>query len=109
MATTFKWAVGQLRTVQQPDPNYVVTAVWTVFGQDGQCSGAYTGSTEFDSQQSSAFIPYNQLTQEIVLGWVQTALGEQGIAEAQANVQAQIDYQKGLNVGPQVTPLPWSN
>jgi len=109
MTTSFIWKIGQLYTVQQPDPDYVVTAVWTVFGQDGQYSGVRTGSAEFDSQQASSFIPYNQLTQDIVLQWVYASLGEQGVAEMQANVQAQIDYQKGLNVGPQVTPLPWSN
>lgn len=109
MATSFTWKIGQLYTVQQPNPDYVVTAVWSVLGQDGQYSGVCNGSADFDSQQSSTFIPYNQLTQDIVLQWVYASLGEQGVAEMQANVQAQIDYQKGLNIGPQVTPLPWSN
>lgn len=109
MATIVRWVVGLLTTVQQSNPNYVVAAVWTAFGEDGQYTGAFTGCTQFDSQQSTTFIPYDQLTQEVVLQWVYAALGEQGVAEVQANVQTQIDCQRGLIVGPQATPLPWGN
>jgi hypothetical protein len=43
----------------------------------------------------------------MVLGWVKSGLGEQGIANFEANVQGQIDSMKTPPVSPQNTPLPW--
>jgi hypothetical protein len=107
MATTYTWTVNQMYTVQQPDPNYVVNVLWTLTGVDGQYTASIGGNSTFDSNQSGTFIPYNQLTQEMVLGWVKSGLGEQGIANFQANVQGQINSQINPPVSPQNTPLPW--
>jgi hypothetical protein len=107
MATTYTWTVNQMYTVQQPDPNYVVNVLWTLTGVDGQYTASIGGNSTFDSNQSGTFIPYNQLTQEMVLGWVKSGLGEQGIANFEANVQGQIDSMKTPPVSPQNTPLPW--
>lgn len=107
MATTYTWTVNQMYTVQQPDPNYVVNVLWTLTGVDGQYTASIQGNSTFDSNQSGTFIPYNQLTQEMVLGWVKSGLGEQGVANFEANVQGQIDSMKTPPVSPQNTPLPW--
>jgi hypothetical protein len=106
--TTYIWTINAMYTVQQPDPDYVVNVVWTLTGVDGEYTAFIQGNTVFDSQQANPFIPYNELTQEIVLGWVQSNLGEQGIANYEANVQGQIDNQINPPVSPQNTPLPWS-
>ena len=95
-------------TVQQPDPNYVVNVLWTLTGVDGQYTASIQGNSVFDSNQSGTFIPYNQLTQDIVIGWVQNELGPQGIANYEANVQGQINSQINPPVVPQNTPLPWA-
>ena len=57
MATTYTWTVNQMYTVQQPDPNYVVNVVWTLTGVDGQYTASIGGNSQFDSNQSSTFIP----------------------------------------------------
>jgi hypothetical protein len=108
MATTYTWTVNQMYTVQQPDPNYVVNVIWTLTGVDGQYTASIQGNSLFDSNQSSTFIPYNQLTQDIVIGWVQNELGPQGIANTEACVQGQINSQINPPVSPQNTPLPWA-
>jgi hypothetical protein len=107
MATTYTWTIDAMYTVQQPDPNYVVNVMWTLTGVDGQYTAFIQGNSLFDSNQSSTFIPYNQLTQDIVIGWVKSGLGEQGVANFEANVQGQIDSMKTPPVSPQNTPLPW--
>jgi hypothetical protein len=94
-------------TIQQPDPNYVVKALWTLKGVDGQYSAEVNGFSVFDSQQQSGFIPYNELTNDIVVGWVQSQLGEQGVANWQATVQGQINSKINPPVVPQPTLLPW--
>jgi hypothetical protein len=108
MATTYTWTIDAMYTVQQPDPNYVVNVMWTLTGVDGQYTAFIQGNSLFDSNQSSTFIPYDQLTQDIVIGWVQNQLGPQGIANYEANVQGQIDSQINPPVSPQNTPLPWA-
>lgn len=106
--TTYTWTIDSMYTVDQPDPNYVVNVLWTLTGVDGQYTASIGGNTVFDSNQSGTFIPYDQLTQATVLGWVQASLGEQGIANYEANVQGQINSMITPPVSPMNTPLPWS-
>lgn len=108
MATQYTWTIDRMYTLQQPDPNYVVNVLWTLTGVDGQYTASIGGNTMFDSNQSGTFIPYADLTQEIVIGWVQNNLGPQGIANFEANVQGQIDSMITPPVSPENTPLPWA-
>ena len=104
MATTFTTTITAMYTVQQPDPNYVVNAIWKVTGVDGQYTAEIGGNTIFDSQQESTFIPYSSLTEATVIGWIPA----EAIASAQACVQGQIDSMITPPVSPENTPLPWS-
>ena len=106
--TTYTWTIDSMYTVQQPDPNYEVNVLWTLTGVDGATTASIDGNTVFDSNQSSNFIPYANLTEAIVIGWVQAALGEQGIANFKANVQGQIDSMITPPVSPTNTALPWA-
>lgn len=105
--TTYTWTINAMYTVQQPDPDYVVNVLWTLTGVDGQYTAFIGGNTMFDSQQADPFIPYNELTQEIVIGWVQSNLGPDGITNYEANVQGQINSMINPPATPQNTPLPW--
>ena len=112
MATvnTWTWTVNQLYTVQSPNPNYVVNAIWTLQGSDGTNTASIQGNTQFEVQASDPnFVPYANLTNAIVIGWVQAALGAQGIANYEANVQGQINSIENPPVSPANTPLPWAN
>lgn len=109
MATTFSWSIDHMRTLQAPQPDYVVEVDWTLTGLDGpyvvSCSATQTLSTV----DSETFVPYADLTEAIVLGWVQSALGESGVAAAQAQAQGYIDQQMHPpSERPQNTPLPWA-
>jgi hypothetical protein len=102
--TTFTTTITAMYTLQQPDPNYVVNALWQVTGVDGEYTAKISGNTTFDSNQAETFIPYADLTEAIVIGWIP----EQAMASAQACVQGQIDSMITPPVSPQNTPLPWS-
>ena len=106
--TTYTWTVTMLYTLQQPDPNYVVNAYWRLTGVDGQYTAYIESNNTFDSQQESNFIPYDQLTNDIVVGWIQTALGASGIANFEDSVQGLINSKITPPVSPQNTPLPWA-
>jgi hypothetical protein len=91
-------------TVQQPDPNYVVNAIWEVTGVDGANTASIGGNTQFNSaDQEGAFIPYASLTEATVIGWIP----ESQIQSAQACVQGQIDSMINPPVSPEAQPLPW--
>jgi len=103
--TTFTTRITAMYTLQQPDPNYVVNALWKVTGVDGTYTASIDGNTQFNSaDQEGAFIPYASLTEAIVIGWIPA----QNISNAQANVQGQIDSMITPPVSPANTALPWS-
>ena len=103
--TTFTTTVTQMYTLQQPDPNYVVNALWQVTGVDGSNTASIQGNTTFSSaDQTGPVTPYASLTQAQVIGWIP----ESAIASAQACVQGQIDSMITPPVSPANTALPWS-
>ena len=103
--TTFTTRITAMYTLQQPDPNYVVNALWEVTGVDGVYTASIRSNTRFNSaDQEGAFIPYDQLTEATVIGWISA----QDISNAQAGVQAQIDSMITPPVSPEAQPLPWT-
>jgi hypothetical protein len=66
-------------------------------------SGAY-GSIGF--QRPDNLIPYNELTEDRVIGWVKEALGgDQKVSEIETALQEQIDNQRAPKTA---TGVPWS-
>jgi hypothetical protein len=94
-------------TLDTPEPGFVVNVLWTLTGVDGQYTASIGGNSQFTVQEG-AFTPYDQLTQTQVIGWVQAALGADGVANFEANVQGQINSMITPPVSPQNTPLPWA-
>jgi hypothetical protein len=90
-------------TLPTPDPDYVVNAIWQVTGVDGKYAATIQGNTQFSSQQGLAFIPYDQLTEAVLIGWIPA----DQITSAQACVQGQIDSLINPPVSPENTALPW--
>jgi hypothetical protein len=107
MAITYSWAVKSMYCVQSPNPDYVVNVLWELTGTDGTHTASIDGNSVFQAEQEPNFVPYQNLTQDIVIGWVQAALGAQGIANYEANVNGQIQSMITPPVSPQNTPLPW--
>jgi len=91
-------------TLQQPDPNYVVNALWEVTGVDGTNTASIGGNTQFNSaDQTGPVTPYASLTQAQVIAWIP----ESAITSAQQCVQGQIDSMITPPVSPANTELPW--
>jgi hypothetical protein len=101
--TTFTTTITAMYTMQTPDPDYVVNALWQVTGVDGEYTASIQGNTQFTSQQGPDFIPYADLTEATVIGWIPAAQ----IESSQACVQGQIDSMITPPVSPANTPLPW--
>ena len=100
--TTFNTTINRMYTMDTPDPGFVVNVLWTVTGVDGQHTASIDGNSQFTVQEGT-FIPYDQLTEATVIGWIPP----EQLASAQACVQGQIDSMINPPVSPQNTPLPW--
>ena len=105
--TTFNWLVKQLLTETiAGEQNYVVIANYDVIGVDGDYTSSLSDSARFSTANVDTFIPYEDLTNSIVIGWIQALLGVDGVANYEASIQGQIDSQINPPVTPEVTPLP---
>ena len=103
--TTFTTRITAMYTLQQPDPNYVVNALWEVTGVDGTNTASIGGNTQFSSaDQVGPVVPYADLTEAIVIGWIPESV----ITSAQQCVQGQIDSMINPPVSPANTALPWA-
>jgi hypothetical protein len=78
---------------------------YQVFAQDGEYKAQIWRNIELTYVAGGTFIPYNQLTNDIVIGWIQTQLGEEQVTNYNNLVTQNVNAQKPTNV---VTPpLPW--
>jgi hypothetical protein len=90
MTTTFNWNIANLE--RETADGYVFTVHYTVNAEDGTyTSGAY-GSLGLERPEGD-MIPFADLTQEIVVGWVKEKFGDEKVAEIEAALQAQLDEQ----------------
>lgn len=91
---------------QNGESNVVVNAYYSV-------KSTIIFAANFESAQSftyagGAFIPYDQLTEDQVIGWIQSALGENVIAQIYENIDAQVNIIQNPPPTPEPKPLPWS-
>jgi len=90
-------------TLDTPDPGFVVNVLWTVTGVDGQHTASIDGNSQFTMQEGT-FTPYDQLTQDEVLGWIWANGVDKDATEAAVNAQIQAQAFPTI-VSP---PLPWA-
>ncbi len=111
MAAQITWVVTALNCIPSTPEgaDYVVTAHWSCNGTEVNNNQTYNGSVystcSFPVVQGTSFVPYNQLTEQIVLGWIWASGVDQTATEAA--VQQQINNQ----IDPPVIspPLPWAS
>ena len=99
--TIFTWKISNLE--RETKDGYVFTAHYAIAAADDTYSAGAYGSIGF--QRPKSLIPYNQLTEEQVIGWVKQALGgSEKVAEIEAALQAQLDEQRAPKKD---SGLPW--
>jgi hypothetical protein len=104
--TTYTTTITTMYTVPNPT-GYVVTVMFNVSGTDGTYTANVDGNIQFTPEQSEpGFIPYDQLTQDEVIGWINSATDNQ--ANYYANIDGQINSMITPPVVPTSQPLPWS-
>ena len=89
MATTFTWHIANME--RETADGFVMTAHYTVTAEDGTYSSGAYGSLGFE--RPDKLIPFADLTEEMVIGWVKDAFGAEKVTEIEAALQAQLDEQ----------------
>lgn len=90
-----KWTINTLEYTNDNDKG-VLTAHWDVTLTDGDYSARRYGSASFQPDPSSDdYVAFDDLTEEIVLGWVKDTLD---VEEVEASLLTQIEEQKNPKV-----------
>jgi len=106
MTATITWSVSALDCYPQESGNtdVVFNVHWTCAGTDGTYNASVYSTCSVPAPTGSAFTPYDQLTQQQVLGWIWANGVDQAATEAA--VQTQLDNQ--INPPVVTPPLPWT-
>lgn len=90
-------------------PNGVVTiAHWTATKTSGDFVASSYGSIALptNTPESPTFVPYENITETVVIDWVLDAMGEEQVTSMEAGLDAQLDI---LENPQQARGIPWSN
>lgn len=101
MSVTYSWKVTGLK--KTPDGT-VVQTYWEKIGTDENGNtGKFSGATPFQRDASATFIPFEELTEEIVLEWIKDVV----VGPYEIHVNEQID--KALNISVvKDARMPWA-
>lgn len=111
MAITYTWKITGLKTknITEDKQNAVVQTYWQKIGIDENGNeGTFSGATPFTvdpTDESGPFIPFEQLTEEDVIAWIQTVV----VGQYEEHVNGQIQKQIDEKINPVIeADLPWA-
>ena len=87
MTTTFTWHVANLE--RETADGFVFCCHYTVNAEDGTYSAGAYGSIGLE--RPDTLIPFDDLTEGMVVGWVTEKLGAEKVTEVLDALQAQLD------------------
>lgn len=111
MAVTYTWKLTSLKKTDAANlTNVVVGTRWECTGTDEEDNtGLFNGATTFSATavDPNNFVDWNNLTEEIVLSWIQDVLNRGGMDHVQAQIQKQIDAKKSVVQEISANNFPW--
>lgn len=116
MAFTYQYEVTGIKTKDEvvdgvTNTNAVVQTYWKLTGTDEQGNtGTFSGATPFTTTTmppSSVFVPFAQLTEAMVTGWIQE------VVDSNPSYKQHIDQQIQKQIDEKIRPvadqqLPWA-
>ena len=110
---TYLWTITSMSCLPNPPApidDCAVLAQYTVTASNNDVppiTAEISGSSQFSVPKTSKNLtPYADLTEEQVLGWIQSEPNL--VINTQANLDGQIASQIKPPIVPEVTPLPWA-
>lgn len=101
---TYNWVINQLQClVDYEGMNDVINVIhWSYIAVDGEYTANVYGSTNVEQPNPQNFIPYQDVTEAEVIGWLEQILP---VADMQVSLAANIELQ--INPVEITLPLPW--
>ncbi len=99
--TVFTWHIAQLE--RETADGYVFVAHYTIDANDGTYNAGAYGSIGFERPEEG-MIPFADLTEEIVIGWVKEKFGDEKVLEIEEALQGQIEEQHHPS---KASGMPW--
>ena len=89
---TYDWNCKKVDIHPQEEgkTNVVYNVHWVVTGVDGDYSATNIGTQVVPLSEGGDFIPFEDLTNEIVVGWTKEAMGEETVASIETSIANQI-------------------
>ena len=108
MTINTTWKIENIEWLTQSGEleNVVYNVAWRVFASDGTTQTSLYGANVVAAPSPESFIPYAQLTEQTVLGWVYSAMGEGQKATTEAGAISSLEQILSPMVVTQ--PLPWA-
>ena len=100
--TEFTWKIANLE--RETSDGFVFTAHYTVDAKDDTYSAGAYGSIGFERPDN--LIPFADLNEGEVVGWVLQALGDEKVASVCEALQGQLDEQRNPS---KAAGVPWVN
>lgn len=108
MAVTYTWTITGIKTKDEgANTNAIVQTYWKKIGTDENGNTAeFIGATPFTSVNvpEGEFVPLNELTEETVLGWIQS----QVTGAYEQHVNEQIAKKLNASSEPREVSMPWA-
>lgn len=96
MTITYKWIINDTASVLETDQfhSYVIYSVnWTLTASSGTAFASTSGKTRIGDASVLDFTPYNDVTNEQLISWVESALGEDTVNTMKAALAAEVEKQ----------------
>jgi hypothetical protein len=104
---TYIWKIVEIKAYPtfEDKTDVVCTVVWQLVATNGEYGSQLQGSIDVPTQNINPFTPYEQLTEEQVLGWVYDVMGPAQVLSYEQSVLAGLE----LMINPPIVnlPLPW--
>lgn len=103
---TYLKQISSLQAYKELDgePNVVYNIYWNLVGTDGQYTCSCPAMTYVPFVTGSAFTPFEEITEEMVVTWINTYTPIVLIKQYEQSVNNGIESQKTL----ETPPLPWN-
>jgi hypothetical protein len=92
----YQWHIGPFDVkLSENGLDKVVCGVhWRLNGEEGGMQSSIYGSLGLPAPESDNFTPFEKLTKEMVIGWVESYLGDDRIAEFKSGIANDIEKQR---------------
>ena len=108
MAINYTWSFNPLEAypTASGEDNVVFLVHWQLYGSTGSYKSSVIGTQRIQTYEtSSAFIPFEDLTYNIVYNWMTASMGTASMTEKEASVAQQIENQ--INPPILIEQAPW--